>query len=112
VSQVTARTARVGHECDTCYWTPSLRGVATIRPGHRYLLHTAFPGDPGFEEGECPARLKECAFHAIQRDDFTATRYGICGSYCHGTTLCTLPFEKGGPGHEHQCRDCVMEVAQ
>jgi hypothetical protein len=40
---VRARTARQPHLCDSCHWTPSLRGVATIQPGHRYLLHTAFP---------------------------------------------------------------------
>ena len=41
---VKARTARKAHLCDGCHWTPSLRGIPTILPGHRYLIHTAFPG--------------------------------------------------------------------
>lgn len=110
MSTTIARTAREPHLCDTCHWMPSLRGVATILPGHRYLLHTAFPGDEGYEEGSRPARLKECATHAIERDDFTATLYGICGSSCCGTTPCALPFEKGAPCHEHQCGECVREA--
>ncbi|GGN39680.1 hypothetical protein FHR83_006666 [Actinoplanes campanulatus] len=111
MSLTRARTARVPHECDSCYWTPSLRGVATILPGHMYLEHVAFPGDEGFEEGEQPARLRECATHAIERDDFAATQYGICGSYCHGTNPCVLPFQKGAPGHDCVCRECITETA-
>src|SRR5690349_23801291 len=48
---VKARTARKAHHCDGCSWTPSLRGVATIAPGHRYLRHVAFPGADGNESG-------------------------------------------------------------
>lgn len=105
-------TARIPHECDSCHWTPSLRGVATILPGHRYLSHTAFPGDEGFEEGTRPARLTECASCAIGRDAPTAGLYGICGTFCHGTTPCALPFEKGAPGHDHACRECLMAVTR
>lgn len=109
MSQIFARTARAPHECDTCYWTPSLRGVPTILPGHRYLEHVAFPGDPGFEEGQAPLRHKECASHAIERDDCSATQFGICGSYCHGTNPCVLPFERGAPGHKCVCRECITD---
>lgn len=42
-----AVTARIPHLCDSCHWTPGIRGVATIDPGHRYLRHVAFPGDEG-----------------------------------------------------------------
>ncbi len=109
-----ARTARIPHECDSCYWTHSLRGVPTILPGHRYLIHTAFPGDPGYEEGEHPARLKECATHAISRDDFAATQYGICATYCCGTEPCVLQFQRAGAGHEHRhvCHRCSREQSE
>ena len=106
-------TARKPHPCDTCSRiTVTGDYRPAIFPGQRYLAHTTFPGDPGFEEGARPVAHKECASCAIGRDDFTATEYGICGSYCHGTTPCALPFEKGAPGHEHACRECVMEVAR
>ena len=105
-------TALKPHPCDSC----SLRTVngnyrTAIFPGQRYLQHTTFPGDEGFEEGAQPVSHKECASCAIARDDFTAVQYGICGSYCHGTMPCALPFEKGAPGHEHECRECVREAA-
>lgn len=113
MSTVKAYTARVPHKCDTCHWTPSLRGVATILPGHRYLVHVAFPGDEGYEEGTSPARLRECATHAIERDDFTATSFGICGTYCCGTKPCVLPFDKAGAGygHDHTCDQCAHDRA-
>jgi hypothetical protein len=112
MGQTIARTARIPHECDSCWWTLSLRGVPTILPGHRYLLHTAFPGEEGYEEGTRPARLTECAEHAISRTDGIASgEFEICGTYCCGTTPCALPHEKGAPGHDHQCRDCVQAVA-
>lgn len=48
------RTARTPHLCEGCHWTGSLRGVPTILPGHRYIIHTTFPGAEAYEEG--PAR--------------------------------------------------------
>jgi hypothetical protein len=111
VSTVKAVTARRPYECDTCYWTASLRGVATILPGHRYLLHTAFPGDPGFEEGERPARNKECIACAGERDLADQLVAGACGTFCHGTTPCALPIGQGSPSHEHSCKKCAIEAA-
>jgi hypothetical protein len=63
-----ARTARRPHLCDSCHWTPSLRGVATIQPGHRYLLHTAFP-DGMVNTSDRPYSLKECVACTCERDD-------------------------------------------
>lgn len=104
-------TARKAHACETC----SRRDVngtwsTPIRPGHRYVRHVVFPGNDGFEEGTRPQSIRECADCAMRRDDEAAPRYGICGSYCHGAP-CVLPFEKGSPGHEHQCRECIRLVA-
>lgn len=109
MSLTRGRTARIAHECDTCYWTPSLRGVAMILPGHRYLEHVAFPGDEGFEEGRQPARMKECGTHAMERDGFAATLYGICGSYCCGVQPCLLPAVKGSATHQCICKRCMSK---
>jgi hypothetical protein len=70
-----------------------------------------FPGDDGFEDITRPQSVRECASCAIERDGDTAIQYGICGTYCHGTTPCALPFGKGAPGHEHQCHECAREAA-
>lgn len=112
VSTVKGVTARVAHSCETCD-RKTVNGTYTtaIRPGHRYLLHTAFPGDDGFDALERPFSLRECASCAIGRDNFTAHSFGICGSYCHGTNPCVLPFTKGAPGHECFCRDCAIPEA-
>lgn len=106
MSTVKGVTARKAHPCENCHWVASLRGTNTILPGHRYLLHTAFPRDDGFDALESPFSIRECASCAVERDDGTATQYGICATYCHGTNPCVLPFERGAPGHEHACREC------
>lgn len=107
MSHVKGVTARIAHACENCHWVPSLRGTKSILPGHRYLLWTAFPRDDGFDALERPFSIRECATCAIERDDFTATSFGICGSFCHGVNPCVLPFERGAPGHECVCRECA-----
>ncbi len=105
-------TARTAHPCSTCdHPTVNNNWTASIRPGHRYLQHVAFPGDDGFEDSMRPWRAKECASCAIGRDDFTAHQFGICGTYCCGDRPCVLPYEKAGAGHEHDhaCRGCVSD---
>lgn len=104
-------TAQIKHTCETCS-RKTVNGDWTtpILPGHRYLVHTAFPGDEGFEEGTRPQQLRECASCAIEREDYTATLYGICGSFCCGVEPCVLPFRTPGTAeHEHACRRCVDE---
>lgn len=110
MSTVKGITARVAHSCES-HDRQTVNGDWSkgILPGHRYVLHTAFPGDDGFDSLERPFSIKECASCAIERDDAAATTFGICGTYCHGTTPCALPFERGAPGHEHFCRECVLE---
>jgi hypothetical protein len=107
-------TARTPHSCETCDrktangdWTKS------ILPGHRYLLHTAFPGDDGFDALERPFSVRECGSCAIERDDFVAHSFGICGTYCHGTNPCVLPFDAAGAGfgHNHVCKWDIKYVA-
>ena len=104
------RTARIPHPCDSCHWTPSLRGVATILPGHRYLIHTAFPGDAGHEEGQRPAALKECVACAADRTGDDPIILAVaCGAYCCALTPCALPVRHGG---EHSCRRCAEDRAR
>jgi hypothetical protein len=110
MSTVKGVTARVAHSCETCdRKTVNGEYSRAILPGHRYLLHTTFPGDEGFEEGTRPQSIRECASCAIKRDDCAATLYGICGSYCHGINPCVLPFVKGAPGHQCVCRECASD---
>jgi hypothetical protein len=56
---VKALTARIPHKCDSCHWTPGLRGVPTIAPGHRYLRHTVFPNDET-NQSHRPYSVNEC----------------------------------------------------
>jgi hypothetical protein len=106
---VRARTARQPHLCDSCHWTPSLRGVATIQPGHRYLLHTAFP-DGMVNTSDRPYSLKECVACTCERDDSAGLLVaGACASFCHGTLPCALPSKHDG---DHSCRRCAADRAQ
>jgi hypothetical protein len=101
-----ARTARRPHLCDSCHWTPSLRGVATIAPGHRYLLHTAFP-DGMVNTSDRPYSLKECVACACERDDSAGLLVAeACASFCHGTLPCALPLKHDG---DHSCRRCAED---
>jgi hypothetical protein len=104
-------TARTAHPCENCWRVPSLRDTMNILPGHRYLLHTAFPGDDGFDALERPFSVRECASCAVERDDYNASKYEICGTYCCSTEPCALPFERAGAGygHDHVCKRCMND---
>lgn len=105
MSVVQARTARKPHLCTDCSWTPSLRGVATIAPGHRYLRHVAFPGDEGHEEGTRPWALLQCVACACQVDPTAGLlAAGACSTYCCGDVPCARPEQHGGG---HSCSRCV-----
>lgn len=103
---IKARTARKPHPCDSCWSTPSLRNTATIAAGHRYLLHTAFPGDDDVTTSDVPFSVKECiacaeAYGATERSRGIAF---ACVTYCCGDVPCARPF-----GHQdgHSCRWCA-----
>lgn len=101
-----ARTARVPHFCDGCHWTPSLRGVPTIAPGHRYLIHTAFPGGLGDEinQSDRPYTNKECVACACERDETSGLLVaGACSTFCCGDVPCARPHLHDG---DHSCRRC------
>lgn len=105
---VRARTARKEHLCEGCHWTASLRGTPTILPGHRYLLHTAFPD--GVEiVADAPYSLKECVACATEREQTNGLLVaGACGTFCCGTIPCALPHPHDGG---HSCRRCAVETA-
>lgn len=106
---VLARTARKAHHCSTCDWHTDPDDVPSIAAGHRYLIHVAFPGADGFEEGTRPWRAKECVSCACARDDTAGLLLaGACSTYCHGTEPCALPFRHDG---DHCCRECVRNRA-
>lgn len=102
-----ARTARIPHLCESCSWTPSLRGVPTIMPGHRYLLHTAFP-DGEINTSERPYALKECVSCAEGRTGDGVLLAGSCSRFCCGVVLCARPYRHDG---DHSCRRCVAARA-
>lgn len=103
---VRARTARKAHLCEGCHWTPSLRGQPTIAPGHRYLLHTAFP-DGDEITAEHPYSLKECVSCAEEREYAAATIVaGACGTFCCGDVPCARPHPHDG---EHSCLRCAFD---
>lgn len=98
-----AVTARIPHLCDSCHWTPSLRGVATILPGHRYLRHTVFPNDET-NQSHRPYSINECVACAEERDSAGLLVAGACSTFCHGTVPCALPRRHDG---DHSCRRCI-----
>jgi hypothetical protein len=110
MSSTKALTARVGHYCYSCQWNATEGDPPVIAPGHRYLRHTTFPGEPGHEEGTSPAVLGQCIRCACELDDHAHVDAGACGTFCCSTTPCALPFQRGAPGHDHQCRDCVRSA--
>lgn len=103
-----ARTARKPRMCDSCHWVPSLRGVATIAPGHRYLRHVAFPGDEANQSDhivvntECVACV--CAYDPS--NGLLVVR--ACSSFCCGDVPCALPYTHRG---DHSCRRCYVAGA-
>lgn len=111
MSTVKAVTARLAHFCSDCQWRGQ-QEVPVIAPGHRYLRHVGFPGEDGVS-GDRPWVVRECIACAGERDDTDPLLVAdACGTFCHGTTPCALPFEKGSPDHEHACRECVLERAR
>ncbi len=109
MATTTYRTARKSHLCDWCHWTPSLRGVPTILPGHRYLLHKAFPGDEGYEAGTRPATNKECIDCAVERDYGVDLSAGACGRFCCGDKPCARPVHHRG---DHSCVRDAQRIDQ
>lgn len=105
-------TARTAHFCSGCQMHAREYDVPVIAPGHRYLRHVGFPGDEGVS-GDRPWVLRECVACASEREETDLLLVAkACGTFCHGTTPCALPFERGAPGHQHSCRVCVVEQAE
>lgn len=108
----TAQTARKAHDCDSCFLAGRRR--RTIRPGHRYLRHVAFP-DGEVNQGPAPVVSRECVGCVGERDDYEPLLVaGACSSFCCGTEPCALPFQRGAPSHnggEHSCRRCTADQA-
>lgn len=105
-TSVKARTARKSHFCESCQWTPSLRGEQTIAPGHRYLLHTAFPGDES-NGSDQPWSLKECIACAETAGRWEHSRGlgSACAAWCCGDVPCARIVRHDG---DHSCRRCFV----
>jgi hypothetical protein len=104
-----ARTARIPHLCDSCHWTPALRGMATIAPGHRYLRHVAFP-DGEVNTSDHPYALNECVACACQREPSAGLLVaGACSTFCCGDVPCARPEQHDG---DHSCRRCFDDVGR
>jgi hypothetical protein len=104
ITTVKALTARIAHLCDGCHWYSSFRGVPTIAPGHRYLRHTAFPGDE-VNQTERPYSIAECVACACERESSDGLlAVGVCSTFCCGDVPCALPFRHDG---DHSCRRCT-----
>lgn len=96
---IKVRTARQPHVCSTCRHT--------IAAGHRYLIHTEFPGR---DQTQAVITSKECVACACERDDSIPLLLAdACSTCCCGITPCALPFQKGAPSHDHSCRQCAQE---
>ena len=106
MTTVKAVTARIPHLCDGCHWTPGLRGVPSIDPGHRYLRHVAFPGDDANESDHLVV-LTECVACAYERDQSAGLDTGACAAFCCGVTPCARPFSHEG---DCSCRTCGGRV--
>lgn len=103
---VKARTARIPHLCDGCHWSPSLRGVPTIAPGHRYLIHKAFPGDEVNQSDRIYTNT-ECVACACVRDSSNGVLIaGACTTWCCGDVPCARPERHDG---DHTCRRCAVD---
>lgn len=93
---IRARTARKAHRCEECRWR-------SILPGHRYEIHTIFPGHDVVSPDR-PITLKRCMGHAIAADVAAAFSGRACGTYCHALEPCVRPF-----GHVGDC-SCRQEA--
>lgn len=103
---IRTHTARVAHFCEGCHPVPSEHDTPTIAPGHRYLLHTAFP-DGDLNVGDRPYSVKECIACLSTRDSAAPLlEAGACATYCHGVTPCARPFRHDG---DHECKQCLAE---
>lgn len=99
-----ARTARKPQLCDGCHFTPSLQGMATIGPGHRYLRHVAFP-DGDVNHSNRPYSINECVACACERDPTAGVLMaGACSTFCCGDVPCARPLDHNGG---HGCRRCL-----
>jgi hypothetical protein len=97
-----ARTAAIPHKCDGCHFIGSLRGLDTIAPGHRYLIHTAFPGG----DNDHIYTNAECVACACERDPSNGMLVaGACSTFCCGDVPCARPERHDG---DHSCRRCYV----
>lgn len=97
---VKAVTARKQHPCDTDY--PG--GGHVITPGHRYLRHTAFPGDD-VNPTDRPWTLTECVACACRRNDGELLLITtVCLTFCCGDVPCARPVRHDG---HHSCQRCA-----
>jgi hypothetical protein len=95
------RTARKAHRCEGC-----LRRA--IAPGHRYEVHTIFPGHDVLSPRQ-PFQLKLCLACAVEHDEGAHLAAEACGAICHGYP-CALPF--GHAGDYCSCRYDAAESAR
>jgi hypothetical protein len=111
------RSARKWHLCDSCHFLPSLRGVATIAPGHLYVIHVAFPGADGNESGRV-ITTTECLRCMNDRIGYNDVEWHTkaCGTFCCGDTACVRRFDhwrlgETDPGHScHRCTEAPAKV--
>lgn len=94
---VRARTARKAHRCETCRHR-------SIAPGHRYLLHTLFPGD--INSSGRPWVSKECIACVEKREEGDGLLVAdACSSFCCALEPCALVIRHAG---DHHCgRDAL-----
>ena len=98
---VKVRTARKAHRCEECHRT-------AIGAGHRYQIHTAFPGHDVLNPDR-PIQLKRCMGCAIERDVIAAHTGDACGTFCCGTEPCARPFGHTG---DCSCRQDAVDAAR
>jgi hypothetical protein len=100
-----ARTARKEHDCENCQW--HRRGRRTIRRGHRYIRHVAFPSDD-YIGSVTPQVMAQCiACTAEPGSEAQREASGACLTFCHGETPCALPDGHAG---DHQCLNCDQPI--
>lgn len=107
-------TARLWHACDSCHlWHADRRGVCTIAPGHRYVIHVTFPGADGNDSGRVISH-KECLRCMTDRIGWNDTEWiaNPCGTFCCGDVPCVRPFSHVRPGDiefRHSCHRCTTD---
>lgn len=98
---IRVRTARKPHRCEECR-------TRAIAPGHRYEIHTAFPGHDVLNPDR-PIQLKRCMGCAIERGIEAAHSGNACSTYCHGLEPCARPFGHVG---DCSCRQDARDAAR